>query len=293
VTQSAIRTVAFLGTGLMGAPMIQRLLGAGIGVKAWNRTPDKLRALTAAGAIVAETPAAAADGVDAICLCLANVAAAESVLFGKNGVASVASKQSLIVDFSTIGPKHTADFAARLHSHESHWVDAPVSGGVPGATQGKLVVFCGGRTQDVERLRDVFAALAQRVTHVGDVGAGQTMKLCNQLIVSSNIIAIAEAIALARAGGIDAGTLPSALAGGFADSIPLQVFGGRMAAGVTQPILGALALMLKDATAIGELAAAEGQRLPLSAATLAVYEKAAAAGLINQDLSAIMELYRA
>ena len=96
---------------------------------------------------------------------------------------------------------------------------------------------------------------------------------------------------MARAGGIDAGTLPQALAGGFADSIPLQVFGGRMAAGITHPKLGALALMLKDSAAINELAAARGKHLPLSAATLAVYQQAAVQGIIDEDLSALMQLY--
>ena len=287
-----IRTVAFLGTGLMGVPMVHRLLQAGIAVRVWNRTADKLRPLSATGAVIAATPAAAAEGADAVCLCLASVAAAESVLFGADGISTGHARPELIVDFSTIGPEATADFAARMRqSCGSAWVDAPVSGGVPGALHGKLVIFCGGTVSDLARLSAVFGALAQRVTHVGAVGAGQTMKLCNQLIVSSNFVAIAEAIALARAGGIDARTLPEALAGGFADSIPLQVFGNRMAEGITTPMLGAIALMLKDASAIGVLAAAKRQHLPLAAATLAVYRQAAAQGLADQDLAALMALY--
>jgi 3-hydroxyisobutyrate dehydrogenase len=293
VTQTAIRSVAFLGTGLMGLPMVHRLLAAGIQVTAWNRTVDKLQALRSAGARIAATPAASAEDVDAVCLCLASVEAAASVLFGSDGVANGKAKPPLIVDFSTVGPRHTEEFASRMHRCcGSAWVDAPVSGGVPGATQGKLVIFCGGRTSDVERLQAVFGALAQRVTHAGGVGAGQTMKLCNQLIVSSNFVAIAEAVALARSAGIDANLLPQALAGGFADSIPLQVFGGRMAAGISTPILGTIALMLKDAGAIGELAATQDLRLPLAAATLAIYQKAAAEGLANRDLSELMALYQ-
>jgi 3-hydroxyisobutyrate dehydrogenase len=288
-----IRTVAFLGTGLMGLPMVHRLLGAGIRVHAWNRTADKLPALGAAGARIAPTPAAAIEDADAVCMCLASAAATETILFGKEGVASSRAKPRLVVDFSTVGPTHTLDFAQRMQERcGSAWVDAPVSGGVPGATQGKLVIFCGGHAADIAQLRTVFGALAQRVTHAGMVGAGQTMKLCNQLIVSSNLIAIAEAIALARAAGIDANQLPQALAGGFADSIPLQVFGGRMAAGVSTPILGAIALMLKDAGAIADLATAHDQKLPLAAATLSVYQNAAAVGLANRDLSALMSLYQ-
>jgi 3-hydroxyisobutyrate dehydrogenase len=211
---------------------------------------------------------------------------------GTGLMASSRAKPRLIVDFSTVGLKATKDLAQRMQQRcGSAWVDAPVSGGVPGATQGKLVIFCGGEASDIAQLRLVFEALAQRVTHAGPVGAGQTMKLCNQLIVSSNLIAIAEAIALARAGGIDANLLPQAFAGGFADSIPLQVFGGRMAAGISTPILGAIALMVKDAGAIADLASALDQKLSLAAAAFTVYQKAAAEGLANLDLSALMSLY--
>ena len=133
--------------------------------------------------------------------------------------------------------------------------------------------------------------MAQRVTRVGNVGAGQTLKLCNQLIVSSNLLAIAEAIALARASGIDANLLPGALGGGFADSIPLQVFGPRMAAGITQPVLGAIALMLKDCSAIDEFARTNSLRLPLVETTLATYQRAVELGLSNKDISSLIALY--
>jgi 3-hydroxyisobutyrate dehydrogenase len=287
-----VREVAFLGTGLMGIPMVHRLLHAGIEVRVWNRTPNKLHELVAAGAKSAATPALASEGVDAVCLCLANLDAAESVLFGAEGVASCLHPVPLVVDFSTLGPQHTARIAGHINRQcGTAWVDAPVSGGVPGAAQGKLVIFCGGAERDIARLSSVFAALAQRVTRVGDVGAGQTLKLCNQLIVSSNLLAIAEATALARASGIDANLLPGALAGGFADSIPLQVFGPRMAAGITRPVLGAIALMLKDSSAIDELARANNLQLPLVETTLAAYQRAVELGLSNEDISSLIALY--
>jgi 3-hydroxyisobutyrate dehydrogenase len=276
----------------MGIPMVRRLLHAGIKVRVWNRTTEKLHDLVAAGAKSAATPALASEGVDAVCLCLANLAAAESVLFGAEGVASCSHPVSLVVDFSTLGPQHTTRIARQINQQcGTAWVDAPVSGGVPGATEGKLVIFCGGAESDIARLASIFAALAQRVTRLGDVGAGQTLKLCNQLIVSSNLLAIAEATALARASGIDANLLPGALAGGFADSIPLQVFGPRMAAGITQPVLGAIALMLKDSSAIGELARTHNLQLPLAEATLAAYHRAVGLGLSNEDISSLISLY--
>ena len=289
---NSIRDVAFIGTGLMGMPMVHRLLGAGFAVRVWNRTPSKLEPLLAAGAVRAATPAEAAENAHVICLCLANASATEAVLFGESGVAAARNPAPLLVDFSTIGPGRTLEFARRLHERRRiDWVDAPVSGGATGAAQGKLVIFCGGSAADLDRLAPLFAALAQRITRVGELGSGQTVKLCNQLIVASNLVAIAEALTLAAENGLDPGILPDALTGGFADSIPLQIFGRRMAAHVTDPKLGELALMRKDLTAVETLARARRVQLPLAAAALGVYEQAANEGLIEEDLSALISLY--
>jgi 3-hydroxyisobutyrate dehydrogenase len=290
--RDAIRKVAFIGTGLMGAPMARRLLAAGLKVRVWNRSPEKLKALIDAGAELARSPADAANQVDAVFLCLSDSIAIESVVFSEAGVASAEAAPSLLVDFSTIGPIDTVTLAERLRSRcGTSWVDAPVSGGAMGAEQGKLVIFSGGMAADIDRLIPAFGALAQRYTHVGGLGAGQTLKLCNQLIVAANLAAIAEALALARAGGMDLPTLPQALAGGFADSLPLQIFGARMANGVTSPVLGELSLMLKDMNAIANLAAKHRQQLPIAAAALEVYRLADRKGLLRHDLAALFDLY--
>ena len=292
MTNKPIRQVGFIGTGLMGTPMVRRLLAAGFSVRLWNRTPEKLQGLVAAGAARAASPAEAAQGADAICLCLANAAAIDAVLSGDRGIASASSPAPLLVDFSTIGPARTLQFAQRLREHSGvSWVDAPVSGGVTGAEQGKLVIFCGGPAADIERLGPLFAALAQRITRVGELGSGQTLKLCNQLIVASNLVAIAEALTLARANGLDPKILPDALSGGFADSIPLQIFGRRMAAQVRDPKLGELSLMLKDLNGVDELARERRMQLPLAGAALGVYRHADREGLLQQDLSALISLY--
>jgi 3-hydroxyisobutyrate dehydrogenase len=288
----AIRKVAFIGTGLMGAPMVRRLLSAGLKVRVWNRSPEKLKALIDAGAELARSPADVANQVDAVFLCLSDSTAIESVVFSEAGVASAETAPSLLVDFSTIGPTDTVALAERLRSRcGTAWVDAPVSGGAMGAEQGKLVIFCGGMTADIDRLIPAFGALAQRYTHVGNLGAGQTLKLCNQLIVAANLVAIAEALALARASAMDLAMLPQALAGGFADSLPLQIFGTRMANGATSPVLGELSLMLKDMNAIANLAGKHQQQLPIAAAALEVYRLADRKGLLRQDLAALFDLH--
>ncbi len=294
MTSDSITTVAFIGTGLMGAPMVGRLLASGLKVRVWNRTPEKLAPLVAAGASPARNPADAANGMEAVFMCLSNSAAIESVLFAEDGVASADVAPSLLVDFSTIGPLDTRSLAQQLRARSgAMWVDAPVSGGAIGAQQGKLVIFCGGSASDIDRLGIAFSSLAQRYTRVGELGAGQTLKLCNQLIVATNLVAIAEAMALARASGLDLSLLPKAFAGGFADSLPLQIFGTRMAVGVTSPILGELALMLKDIKAVVNLAGTHQERLPVAAAALEVFRLAEKRGLLQHDLAALFEVYPA
>jgi 3-hydroxyisobutyrate dehydrogenase-like beta-hydroxyacid dehydrogenase len=287
-----IKNIAFIGAGLMGVPMTKRLLSAGFGVRVWNRTVAKLGPLLAAGAQLATSPADAARGTDAVLVCLSDAEALEAVLFSEQGVSDGVNSASILVDFSTIGPGPTITFAQRLQARcGTSWVDAPVSGGATGAEQGKLVVFCGGSTADIERVSPIFRAIGQRYTRMGDLGAGQALKLCNQLIVASNLVAIAEALALARASHLKLSALPDALAGGFADSLPLQIFGRRMAAGNSEPVLGELGLMLKDLRAVDELARIGSCRLPLKDAALESYVRAAERGLLHQDLSALFSLY--
>ncbi|MGD0493724.1 MAG: NAD(P)-dependent oxidoreductase [Steroidobacteraceae bacterium] len=287
-----IRTVGFLGAGLMGAPMARHLLSAGFRLRVWNRTRRKLDSLIEAGATAASTPAEAADGADVLCLCVTDKSAVENVLFGPGGAAEADRMPPLAVDFSTIGPSATIAFAERLKRRRgTFWVDAPVSGGATGAEHRKLVIMCGGRAGDIARLDALFAAFSQKVTRVGELGAGQTLKLCNQLIVATNLVAISEAFKLAKVSGLDLELIPEALAGGFADSIPLQIFGRRMAQGVFTPVLGELALMLKDLSAAQDLAREHGSLLPMSAAALEVYREAAERGLIHEDLAALFKLY--
>lgn len=292
MTHEVIKTVGFLGTGVMGTPMVRRLLAAGFTVRVWNRTPAKAESLQTLGAVYSKSPAEAADGVDALLICLSDAAAMEATLFGSLGVVETAVAPNLLVDFSTIGPVATLALAQRLQTaRQTAWVDAPVSGGVTGAEQGKLVIFCGGSETDVARAAAIFSVLSQRFTRMGALGAGQTLKLCNQLIVSANLVAIAESLALARASGLNIETLPEAMAGGFADSLPLQVFGTRMATNVSEPVLGELGLMLKDVRAVNALAEATHIQLPMLAATLEVYLHSEHCGLLRKDLSALFSLY--
>ena len=276
--------IGFIGTGLIGTPMVERLLDRGLSVTVWNRTPEKAAALVARGAVLAESARALAGQTDIVCLCLTNTEAVDSIVFGESGIVSVMRPQQLLVDFSSIAPDATAHMAARLaHRAEARWIDAPVSGGLPAARAGTLIVFAGGETADIARAAPVLDALSQRVTHMGGHGAGQLAKSCNQLIVGCNLMVIAEMLSFARIAGIDATRMPAALAGGFADSLPLQIFGTRMARRVDTPRIGALATFRKDIDQVVRLAEEYGAAVPMTARAAELYRDAAAHPHVGAD----------
>jgi 3-hydroxyisobutyrate dehydrogenase len=263
--------LGFIGIGLMGKPMTLRLLAAGHEVTVWNRSPEKLTEVLAKGARRADSPAAVARAADIVMMCVTDQKAAEEVLFRRNAIIEGASAGKLVVDFSSIAPASAREFAARLEATGMGLVDAPVSGGVAGAEQGTLAIMAGGRPEHIERVRPVVMHLAARFTRMGDSGAGQVAKLCNQAIVGSLVAVIAEAIRLAEAAGVDSKMLPEALKGGFADSLPLQIFGARMAARRFDPPLAAAATMLKDLQNAAAVAAEKQVWMPMVERALELY----------------------
>ncbi|MCC5867011.1 MAG: NAD(P)-dependent oxidoreductase [Gammaproteobacteria bacterium] len=285
--------VGFIGIGKMGLPMVGRLLSAGHAVTAFNRTPGKLDAVREAGASVAACPADVAAATELIVLCLRDSAAVEDVVFGPNGIAAARRCEGrLLVDCSSISPACTRALAARLEDVAGmHWLDAPVSGGVIGAQRGSLVFMCGGAAEDYERAQRVFASLGQHSTHMGPVGSGQVTKLCNQMIVSCNLAVIAEAINLAQRTGVDAQRLPEALHGGFADSLPLQIYGPRMAQADERPAMGEIRTMHKDMLNALQHAQAQGVPTPMTESAAALYAQVANSGYASADLEALIRLF--
>lgn len=285
-TPTAAR-IAFIGTGLIGTPMVERLLECGREVVVWNRTRDKLAPLLEAGAQAATSARDAAQGAALVCLCLTDTTAVEEVVFGHDGLVTVLGAQHLIVDLSSIAPDATQRMAQRLQAEcGAHWLDAPVSGGTPAARKGTLIVFAGGEANDIERAAPVFDALAQRVTHMGGHGAGQLAKSCNQQLVACNLMVIAEMLAFAERSGVDASRLPAALAGGWADSLPLQVFGPRMAGNVDTPRLGAVSTFRKDIEQVVRLAESVGADIPITYAALSEYRRAIVEAEVGPDADA-------
>ncbi len=285
--------LAFLGIGLMGLPMCRRLLAAGYPLTVWNRSPGKTDELAEAGARVAVSPAEAAAEADLVMLSLADTAAVEEVVFDSRGVAECRDGAGrLLVDFSSIEPGATRRFAATLAARNGmSWVDAPVSGGVTGAEAGTLAIMAGGEAADIERLRPVAACLSQRLTHMGPVGAGQVTKVCNQMIVSCNVLVLAEVMALARRSGIDAARLPEALKGGFADSIPLQLVGPMMAQDRFEPVRWRVRTLLKDLDTAVALSRSEGSPTPVTGLAAQLMRQHGARGNLEADPASLIRLY--
>jgi 3-hydroxyisobutyrate dehydrogenase len=283
--------LGFVGLGLMGKPMTLRLLAAGYAVTVWNRSRDKMLPLIEKGARGAASPAEVARAAEIILMCVTDQHAAEEVLFGPEGIAAGGEQGKLVVDFSSIAPASARAFAERLARERSMGlVDAPVSGGTVGAEQGTLAIMAGGRPEDIERARPVVAHLAQRFTRMGDAGAGQVTKLCNQVIVGCLFPVIAEAVRLAEAAGVDAKMLPVALKGGFADSLPLQVFGARMAARQFEPPLGAVSIMLKDLENAAAVAKEKGVPLPMARTAAELYRLLDAQGRGAAEPTVLVDL---
>ncbi|NNM74253.1 NAD(P)-dependent oxidoreductase [Enterovirga aerilata] len=282
--------LGFIGLGLMGGPMTRRLLAAGRTVTVWNRSPDKLEAAVAVGAKRAGNPAEVAEAAEIVFLNLTDSAAVEAVVFGPEGLSAAPGRGKLVVDFSSIRPDATVEIARRLEAANGmRWVDAPVSGGTKGAEEGSLAIMAGGEAADIERTRPHIMTMAARLTHMGPLGSGQTTKLCNQIVVGCTMAVLAEATRLAANAGIDPCRLPEALAGGFADSKPLQLFVPRMAAGIHDPPLGHAYTMLKDLDSALDAARETGTPAPMAALAAQLFRLLAATRGEKADA---LELYK-
>ncbi len=218
--------IAFLGTGLMGAPQARRLLSTGFTLTAWNRSRAKADALAVHGARVADSAAQAVKDVDIVITMLADGAAVGDVLFNQ-GVAAALTPGALVIDMSSIKPREAREHAAKLEALGCRHLDAPVSGGTGGAEQGTLAIMAGGNEADFAAAEAVFKPMG-RALRVGPHGAGQLAKLANQMIVGITIGAVSEALQLAARGGADPALVREAIRGGFAGSKILEVHGERM-----------------------------------------------------------------
>lgn len=286
-------SLGFAGIGLMGLPMCRRLLAAGYSLTVWNRSPDKCAPLVAAGARQVLTPGELCEAAEVVMLCLADTAVVCDVVFGADGIASKAKAGQLLVDFSSLEPTATREMAAQLKGDTGMgWLDTPVSGGTPGAEAGTLAIMVGGETEDLERVRPALLSLGQRVTHMGGVGAGQVTKACNQMIVACNALVIAEVVALAEKSGVDASLIAQALAGGFADSKPLQILAPQMAESRFEPVKWHVRTLLKDLDTAVKFSREQGSATPVSGLAAQLMRLHGSQGYLEKDPATLIDQYR-
>ncbi|PBB17379.1 NAD(P)-dependent oxidoreductase [Mesorhizobium sp. WSM4313] len=287
----SVTRIGFIGTGIMGGHMARRLAQAGFAVTVWNRSPGKAEALKRFGLNVVAEAAEAARYADVVVAMLSSGPVCDEVLFGANALTDSMQPGSTLVVMSSI-PVETARRQGELATQKGiRYVDAPVSGGEKGADEGTLAIMAGCEADTVEALKPVFAALG-RVTHVGSVGAGSLAKLANQLIVASNICAVAEALLLAERGGADPARLHEALLGGFADSAVFRHHGQRMIEADFVPG-GPAKYQIKDTGTALALAASLGLTLPVATEVDRIFRSLVDKGGGDLDHSAaIIELRR-
>lgn len=283
-------SVAVIGAGIMGSAIATRLMERGLDVRIFDLDKDKVAALVAKGAKASASVADATRDSGFVILSLNHANIVRAVVFGNDGVASAATPEKLLIDMSSIDPGDTRKMAEKLGSETGmKWVDCPLSGGVPGALEGRLTIMAGGDAPDFERARTVMQHLSANYTLMGQNGAGQTVKLINQLFCAVQFQAVAEAVKLAEAGGVDAAAIPAALKGGRADSAILQEFMAKFARRDYTPT-GRIDNMMKDLDSLQSFALSTRTPLPMTGQLVEIHRLLCAAGLGARDSAEMMRL---
>jgi len=257
--------IGWIGTGIMGSPMVANLLRAGYEVSVFNRTRSKADAVLEAGARWADSPAAAAEESDVVITTVGDSPDVENVYLGDRGLCSGLHRGSTAIDMSTVSPQTARKVAEAVAQRGGFFLDAPVSGGKTGAEAGTLAIMVGGEAADLERVRPVLEVLGKTIVHCGPVGNGQLTKLCNQILCGLNLLAVSEAFVFAQRAGLDVHTMIQVTSAGAAGSWALANLGTRMVAGDFLPMF-MIDLQNKDLRIALEIA--REQHVPLPGTSL-------------------------
>jgi 3-hydroxyisobutyrate dehydrogenase len=266
--------IAWIGTGIMGAPMVRRLLKAGHKVSVFNRSPEKAQRLAADGATVVTDPVGAVANAEIVFIMVPDTPDVEATIAR---ITPALKKGQLIIDMSTISPASERATAAQLREFGVDYLDAPVSGGESGAIEGALAIMVGGERTSFDRARPLLEHLGKRITHLGPSGAGQMTKLANQIAVSIALEAAAEALAFAKAGGLDPSQVLEAISAGAAASWQLNNLGPKIIAGDWRPGFF-IKLIRKDLRLVTETARDASLALPGLAMMTSMFNTAAVMG---------------
>jgi 2-hydroxy-3-oxopropionate reductase len=284
-------TVGFIGLGLMGKPMARNLLKRGFPLVVHSRSPAPVEELAAAGATRAASPAAVARLATRIITMLPDSPDVEQVLEGPEGIFSAVQPGTILIDSSSISPAVARRLAEAARRRGAVMLDAPVSGGEIGAVGGTLSIMAGGDAEAFTAVRPILEAMGnpERIIRIGDAGAGQICKVCNQMVIGGTLAAVSEAFALARKASVDAAKVREALLGGFAASRVLEVHGERILKGNYQPGFRAQ-LYGKDYRIAAETLAAHQTPAPITAAVNQLVTALIASGRGGDDYSALAKV---
>ena len=281
-------SIGFVGLGIMGRGMACNLVRAGFSVRVWNRTARRMAPVVAAGATAGSSPSDVAAHSSITCVCVSDTADVEAVIFGPEGVAAGAREGALVIDNSTISPEATRSMAERLAARGVFMLDAPISGGSEGAANGTLSIMVGGEEAQYTRALPVLRAMGQTITHVGGHGAGQTVKLVNQILVVGTMLAVSEALLFAEAGGLDLEKTLAAVKGGAAGSWMLANRGIQAIARDWRPGF-TIDLQQKDLRLVLEAADHYGVPLPTTHLCFQLYRTLQARNLGHEGNHALLK----
>lgn len=284
---SSLPIVGFIGLGIMGRPMALNLLRAGYPLVVYDVVPAALEPLTAAGAVAEASPAALARAVDVVVLCLPDSPDVEAAMTGSEGVLAGAARGQIIVDMSTISPVTARALATQAAEVGAILLDAPVSGGQTGAVAGTLSIMVGGDAAALDTVRPILEVMGKTIVHLGDSGAGQVAKACNQIVIAVTIEAVAEAMVLAAKAGVDPAKVREVLLGGYAYSRVLEGHGERFLTRNFTPGFRTR-LQTKDLNIGLEAGRAYGAPLPATALVQQLYGALMARGDSELDHAALV-----
>ena len=282
--------VGFIGLGIMGSRQAANLVRAGHQLRVFNRTRDTAERWVAEHAAeVADSPRAAAEGVDAVITMVVDGPQVEAMLLGEDGAVAGAPEGTLFVDCSTIAPEHARRLGATLRERGHGFVDAPVTGSAPKAQDGTLTIMCGGEAADMDRARPLLEAMGRLIVHAGEVGQGQAVKVISNSVTAVNCATLAQALVVGRRAGVDLDSLVEVMGAGSANSTMLELKGRPMLDHDFTPLFK-LEHMLKDVGLCLDEARAAGAPFPVAALARELYSAGVGRGLGEQDFAAVLRV---
>lgn len=281
-----MKRVGFIGLGVMGAGMARNILARGLPLTVWSRDTAKAAEFQKAGAQVAGSVAALGAGCDVVVLSLPNTDIVEDVIFGESGLADAMARGTAIIDTSTISAERTREFAAKLAPRGISLLDAPISGGQKGANEGTLICMVGGAQQAFDDCMPVFQAFARSIQRIGESGAGQITKACNQVCVIASVMAASEVVAICRKAGLDPMAVRGAILGGTGASKVMEVHALRI---IEQSFTPGFRtdLLLKDLRLALDLERSLGVPSPATGAAEPLFAKMVEDGMAGMDWTAL------